>query len=665
MTKVLLKKYSVYIFTICGLFWIATMNSCAYYNTFYNAQQYFEEAVKEHKKAKDDKMPVALRKKFDSAIEKANKVIIEYPDSKWADDALYIIALSYYYKGDYIGAKKKFEGFIIQYPWSDLLPEIEIYYGRNLWKMGEHELALHQLRKTSTSIDGPLLLSDVYYAIAELFQERNALDSSLFYLNKITKLGKGEDIYAEAQFKVAEIYLEKNQIQEAIENLKRVSRYSPSLELKDRMQVLLAKIYRESKRYGEARELIMSKLNDPKNENIWKVLELELALIYLAEKDYESAVSRLSHITETYKRTPESAEAYWYRAKLNMTHFHDYEKAQKQFDMVAKEDAKSKFALEAKQKSSEIKRFFTIQKSLSPLVEQVTEINNVSLESGDEDLNKIDEDKKPEDLKKAVEEQDIAKSKQIDTLTVFADYYNKIYELAELYYFNFQQVDSAVNNFEKITHSELYNPYIDKALYALYYIYDNEKDSVTASFYKDVLKERYPDSPYLSFIEKKEIILPQMEREREELYLEAENLFDLNPDSAITLLTSIHDSYPLSLYGEKSVLSIAWLYQHRIFNIDNAILWYKSFMDFYPNSPFFSDVQHQYNELSDILANITADTTDQDSTEVYPPTLPSETKDLHVIPDNASIELDTSSTTTELPIKSGTSIKTSEDKIQK
>ena len=137
MTKVLLNKSLIYII-IVGPFWVATINSCAYYNTFYNAQQYFEEALKDYKKEKDSKMSVALRMKFDSAIEKANKVIIEYPDSKWTDDALYIIALSYYYKGDYIGAKKKFEEFIMQYHRSELLPEIEIWYGRDLWKMGEH-----------------------------------------------------------------------------------------------------------------------------------------------------------------------------------------------------------------------------------------------------------------------------------------------------------------------------------------------------------------------------------------------------------------------------------------------------------------------------------------------------------------------------------------------
>ncbi len=663
MPKILLKKYSVYIFTICGLLWIATMNSCAYYNTFYNAQQYFEEAVKEHKKAKDDKMPVALRRKFDSAIEKANKVIIEYPDSKWTDDALYIIALSYYYKGDYLGAKKKFEEFIIQYPGSKLFPEMEIWYGRNLWKMGEKDLALHQLRKTATSIDNPLLISEVYYAIAELFQEQNDLDSSLFYFAEITNLGKGEDIYSEAQFKVAEIYLEKNQIPEAIENLKRVSRYSPSPELRDQMQVLLAKIYRESGRYDKARVMIMSKLNNPKNENIWPALELELALIYLAEEDYESAKSRFSHISETYKRTPESAEAYQYRATLNMTYFHDYEKAQKQFDMVGKEDSKSKFALEAKQKSLEIKRFFKVKKELDALVNQISEINNTTTESEDETSDEIDEDIRPEALKKAIEKQEMEKRKQIDTIAVFADYYEKIYEMAELYYFNFQQIDSAVVNFEKISHSELYNPYIDKAFYALYYIYDNEEDSVTAYFYKDALKEQYPDSPYLSYIEENEIIMPKMERDAEELYLKAENVFDSNPDSAITLLTSIHDSYPLSLYGEKSVLSVAWLYQNRIFDIDNSILWYKSFMDFYPNSPFFPDAEGEYNELNEILTDTTVSTTDQDSTKALPQISPSESEDLNITPDNTSTRPDTLSSK-KLPINSDPLLKAKEDIIQ-
>ncbi|RKY56027.1 MAG: hypothetical protein DRP89_02205 [Candidatus Neomarinimicrobiota bacterium] len=332
--------------------------------------------------------------------------------------------------------------------------------------------------------------------------------------------------------------------------------------------------------------------------------------------------------------------------------------------MVTKEDSKSKFALEAKQKSLEIKRFFKVKKEMDALVNQISEINNTMTESKDETSGVIDEDIRPEDLKKAIEKQEMEKRKQIDTLAVFADYYEKIYEMAELYYFNFQQIDSAVVNFEKISHSELYNPYVDKALYALYYIYDNEGDSITAYFYKDVLKEQYPDSPYFAYIEQNEIIMPKMERDAEYLYLKAENCFDSNPDSAITLLTSIHDSYPLSLYGEKSVLGVAWLYQNRIFDIDNAILWYKSFMDFYPDSPFFPYAEGEYNELNGILTDATANAVDRDSTKTIPQISPSESKDLNIMPDNPSTKPDTLSSK-KLPVNLESSIKVEKDVIEK
>lgn len=60
--------------------------SCAYYNTFYNARESYEEAMELASQNPED--PVSLEEELlDDAIAGAAKVLSVYPESRWADDA--------------------------------------------------------------------------------------------------------------------------------------------------------------------------------------------------------------------------------------------------------------------------------------------------------------------------------------------------------------------------------------------------------------------------------------------------------------------------------------------------------------------------------------------------------------------------------------------------
>ena len=81
-----------------------TASSCAYFNTFYNAQNYYRQGVASLEAAGlnslDDLLPDATRSAFEKAIEKSHKVIDEYSGSKYVAESIYIIARSRYYLGD-------------------------------------------------------------------------------------------------------------------------------------------------------------------------------------------------------------------------------------------------------------------------------------------------------------------------------------------------------------------------------------------------------------------------------------------------------------------------------------------------------------------------------------------------------------------------------------
>ena len=613
--KILLKTLQNISITLIIGFFIIFSHRCAYFNTFYNAEQYFKEGKKELENTGDGKISVTVRKKFNSAIEKANKVIAKYPDSRWTDNASYIIAMSNYYKMDFSAAKRNFEEYFANYPVSELRPQAEIWYGRCLWKLGEKELALHQLNRSVRRVKNPEMKAEIFFAIAELYQSSNILDSALQYYGKTTKTGRDLPIAAQAQFNIAEIHLLKNQIDLAIDNLKNVSKYSPTNKLKDRMQILLARIYRESGKFDEARELINTKLNNISNENIWGDLEYQLGLLYIAEGDFEAAFLRFSQITEKYSGKPVSAEAYYQLGILNMVYFHDYDKAQEQFTQVKREDKNSRYAFDAQNKVSEIKRFFNIQKQLKKAWEIVEPFDQSLRGIIDSAQITMEDDTRPEELKKAIELHEEERRKNIDTSAVFNDYYKLLYEIAELYYFNFEQTDSAITYLNKINKSKYFNMFRDKTLYALYYMFNDEGDSIKSGACLDSLRLLYPESPYLAFIEKRETVIPSEEIIARQLFWDGEKLFDFNVDSSIAVFNSIYTQYPKTYYAEKSVLSIAWIYHHKYYNLDNAIKWYDTFINQYPESDNINLAQSAYSTLNNILLSLNAPSPDSTSLE--------------------------------------------------
>jgi len=629
-------RKNFYLIVFIGFLSIA-LGSCAYYNTFYNAEQYFKQGIEELEKSSDGKITVNVRKNFNTAIEKSNKVILTYPDSRWTDDAAYIIAMSQYYKTDYSASRKSFEHYFATYPASELRARAEIWYGRCLWKMGEKEQSLRQLKISSQREKNPVMKSEIFFALADLHQSSGNLDSALIYYRLTTKAGRDIPMAALAQYNIAEINLKQNQIDKAITNLKKVNNFAPSLELKNKMQILLAQIYREAGRFDEARDLINAKLNDIANESVWGDLEFQLGLLFLAEGDYESAESRFSQVTEKYQGKPVSAEAYHQLGQLYMIHLGDYEKAQKSFEMVKREDRNSKFVLDSQNKITEIKRFFSLNtkfteswKKVKPYVDQI----EGRIDTSDIDISS---DEKPEVLKKAIEQYEEEKMIMSDTVSVFLEYYQVMYEIGELYYFDFNKTDSAYYYFNRVFSTNYYNTIRDKALYAVYFLLIESGKSDLANTYLDTMKSEFPKSPYLRFIETGDIKLPEDNIQARQVFLNGEKYFDFQPDSSIAVFSGIIDDFPTTLYAEKSMLSIAWITKNRYYDLDKSTYWYQKFIEVYPESDMLSYAQSELSELKSIvdwLIESEKDTVKDTTNTILPAELGDEETDVPAIRNN-------------------------------
>ena len=80
--------------------------SCAYFNTFYHAKQFYGQGEKARATERGQLTGNSTSSNFyKQAIQKCEKVIQKYPGSKWEDDAYLMLAKSHYWRGDYLSAQ--------------------------------------------------------------------------------------------------------------------------------------------------------------------------------------------------------------------------------------------------------------------------------------------------------------------------------------------------------------------------------------------------------------------------------------------------------------------------------------------------------------------------------------------------------------------------------
>ena len=126
---------------------MAVVLSCAYFNTVYNAKTYFHEG---EKLVRHDTLSIDSDN-FDKAIEKSTAIIVRYPDTRWIDDALFMMGASYYYKGDYSRAVEKLDFLVQNYPESGFYYEAQYLIGLANYKLEKYGSAVVALKEAMMS----------------------------------------------------------------------------------------------------------------------------------------------------------------------------------------------------------------------------------------------------------------------------------------------------------------------------------------------------------------------------------------------------------------------------------------------------------------------------------------------------------------------------------
>lgn len=282
------------------IFCLALLSGCAYFNTVYNAKNYYREGKKfvSHDTLKFDS------EFFDKAIEKATLVIVKHPGCRWVDDVLFIMGASYYYKGDYKRALEKLDFFLLNYPESHFYDDGLYYKGLAYYKqqkLASSIITFRELmeskkyRKKSMIALGYIYFQDGNYASLTEITEQ--------LLNESLSLSERREVYSlltEAQFN-QELYADALETYNNLLFITRIEEEKRTLKLK------IAEIYLEIGEYELCREFLAGE-DDLEFKNLLADLNVKIGEIEKAKEVYsEVAHSNMSDF---------ASEAYYKLAEL-------------------------------------------------------------------------------------------------------------------------------------------------------------------------------------------------------------------------------------------------------------------------------------------------------------------------------------------------------------
>ena len=157
-----------------------------------------------------------------NAIIEFEKVLNDYSDSIYADDAQYYLALSYKHLHYYNSAILEFENFLSVYTYSAFADDAQFNIGDCYYIMGNYEQAQIEYQKVIDDYPNSDLADNAQYSISHSYLKLDLYSSAISSFQKVIINYPASEFADDAQFYIGYCYTELEDFVEAMIEFKKV-----------------------------------------------------------------------------------------------------------------------------------------------------------------------------------------------------------------------------------------------------------------------------------------------------------------------------------------------------------------------------------------------------------------------------------------------------------
>ena len=552
---------------------LLTLLSCAYFNTYYNAEKYFKEAERIRLEKDGKSLPLKAMDNYGKTIQKCNAVLSEYPDSKLVNNATLLMAKAQFYRTEYDEA---LDNLKIINENGDVSQKEESKYWSAVckWKTGKVQFAIDELKMIIKNTNNQRIRAQAHLSLSDISKELDRDDEFLYHLEQGALTMKDRAERALIFNKIGKIAFEGGKYSVAEKSYKEVIKNSLSKDKIENAHIQLLRIARINGNIKDVERKIKSMLVDNKFINIKPDLELELVKIYLSQKDIDNAIVRLEYIVNEFQKTKFSAEAYFMMGEIYLSSKWNVVTAKEKFSQVKKEYSKSEFSSISQDKINAIDLYDDLRSNYD---------SYINMHLSDVVIDSVNADSIKKDIELPVR-----------------SYEEVLYLLAEIEAFSFSRKDSGIVFLEKVLDSDRTSKFYPKSLFSLCLLYEQKEDKKNSLYYKNILKNEFPESDYTAYLFKNDNN-EKMLRPIELSLLKAEKLWNTNPSDALVEYKNIINSDSLSEYSASAAYFLAYQYDYKFALVDSAIKYYQWLDIYHPYSSHNITAKSRMVVLKDVI----------------------------------------------------------------
>ncbi len=424
---------------------VGALSDCAYFNTYTNAKKAFKEA-EDMPVDPAGKLTPQARRSYDTCVTKCQKLLDEFPDSKWVDEALFLMSKSYFRKKEYGRCLTRLDELSERFPEHPFREEALFLRGVAHLEREEESRAIAVLARLAETYPKSKHLAEAMYRGAEAEYQLGNWDAALDAFGKLLDRFDHSDWNDEARLKRGRIYVEREDHENAVLEFEKLAATARKRGLAFDGQMQQVESLIELRQLDEAH----TQLDDmePVAENFRKRAQVLLlrALVYEKQQRIDEALQLLEDVAVEFANQSFASEA-WYRiGLLNQIQLDDRDAALESFGKAVSDGGRGIFRDLAARRKQALEDFILAQEGASTA-------------EGDSSLAEAQ------------------------------------YRLAENQFLSLEDPEAALEAYESVLVDYPESPWAPRAAYALCYIQRyNLADTLAALDASRQLLETYPES---------------------------------------------------------------------------------------------------------------------------------------------------------------------------
>lgn len=507
------------------------LKGCAYFNTFYNAEEHFETAERIRIENLGNQIPSRAIQEYAKAIEKSDKVLLEFSDSRYVTEAKLLKGKAHFFRREYDSAVAIF---------NQLKEEDDIFYQQQSkywlalckWKDLRPQPAINDLNELIQEIDDKNFLSIIYLSLGEIYLGIDDSLNAYENFNNGAKISSNRNLREQVYYQIAEISFKQNDYSKALESYNKVLSNTISIARIQDSNLKIVQIYRLTGDLERSAAKIQELIINEDFNSIKSDLDLELTKIELSRGKINFAIENLDRIGQDYPNTKTAIEAYYLLSDIYLTSPNiDYEKTKFFMNEAMKQNSNSSFKSLIIKKRDDVEMLIKLDSS----------------------LGEIDQSKKAENL----------------------------FITGQILAFNLASYKESKEYFENIINNHSKSNYFQQSVFALYVI--NKKImNDDSELYKNKILEEFPNSDFAKYIINNDNL--DINHSPSELLRKAEDLRQKDVIGSIALYKKVLSVDKSTQSSKIAAYYLGMYYDYEIAEIDSAKLYYQFVARQHPNS---------------------------------------------------------------------------------